>query len=310
MGARARRTPRRLRSTIPADNMPAAEVDIDTTLVTELLRDQAPAYATLPLRFLANGWDNALFRLGDELIVRLPRRAVAAVLVDHEQQWLPELASLLPLPIPAPVVCGAPAAGFPWRWSVVPWFEGENALHAPTLDLSATATTLGRFARALHLAAPAEAPRNEVRGVPLTERTSRFEAGIAALEGVIDVPAARALWTRALDTPVFSGPPVWLHGDLHPGNVVVRNGASAAVVDWGDITSGDPATDLAVAWMMLTPDTRLVFRAAAGHVDDDTWMRARGWALALGIAYASNSADNAPFAALGERVVRAALHDD
>jgi aminoglycoside phosphotransferase (APT) family kinase protein len=289
--------------------MPAAEVDIDDELVRSLLAHQAPALSSLPLRLLANGWDNVLFHLGDELVVRLPRREAAAVLVEHEQRWLPDLAARLPLPIPTPVHSGRPGDGYPWRWSVVPWFEGASALEQPPRDLSATATTLGRFLRALHTPAPVDAPPNPFRGVPLIERSSRVDDALVALADTIDAEGARGLWSRLVDTPPWSGEPVWLHGDLHPGNVVVRDGALAAVVDWGDITSGDPATDLAVG-MLFTPDTRLVFRAAAGHVDDATWSRARAWAVALGLAYLANSADNPSFAGLGRRVVNAALRDD
>ncbi len=289
--------------------MPAAEVDIDDALVRALLREQFPDLAALPLTPLSSGWDNVLYRLGPHLVVRLPRRAAAAPLVAHEQQWLPVLAPRLPLPIPAPVRAGRPGCGYPWAWNVVPWFDGASALAEPPRDLSAAATTIGRFVRALHTPAPADAPPNPVRGVPLADRSARLHDTVEALRDEIDAGAIERTWSQLVDTPPWPGPPVWLHGDLHPANILVDRGAISAVVDWGDITSGDPATDLAVAWMLFPPDQRLVFRAAAGHVDDDTWARARGWALALGLAYLGNSADNPAFAALGRRVIDAAQRD-
>src|SRR4051812_40542328 len=205
--------------------MPAAEVDIDADLVRALLIEQVPALSAAPLRLLANGWDNVLFRLGDEWVVRLPRREVAAALVEHEQHWLPVLAAQLPLPIPTPVHAGHPGHGFPWRWSVVRWFAGGSALEQPPRDLSEAATALGRFVAALHTAAPVDAPRNPVRGVPLRERSSRFDDAIAAVSTAIDTAHARALWSELVDTAPWTGPPVWLHGDLHPGNLVVHDGA-------------------------------------------------------------------------------------
>ena len=138
---------------VPAPT-PPAEVDVSVSLVRELLAAQHPDLAGLPLQLLANGWDNVLFRLGSELVVRLPRRSLAAALVGHEQTWLPVLAPRLPLPIPAPVRVGQPALGYPWRWSVVPSFPGTTALEQLPGDLSAAATTLGRFLRALHTPAP------------------------------------------------------------------------------------------------------------------------------------------------------------
>jgi aminoglycoside phosphotransferase (APT) family kinase protein len=247
---------------------------------------------------VASGWDNVIFRLGDELAVRLPRRAPAAELVDHEQRWLPTLAAQLPLPIPTPIHAGRPGHGYPWSWSVLPWFDGDVALRTPPSDLSAAATTLGRFVRALHVGAPHDAPTNPYRGVPLSDRTQRLHDAVASLSGDVDGSAIVALWDELVEAPAWGRPSVWLHGDLHPANVIVHRGEIAAIIDWGDVTSGDPATDLAVAWMLFPPDTRLVFRTAAGRVDDATWSRARAWALALGLAYLASSADNELFSAL------------
>src|SRR4051794_37219240 len=287
--------------------MPAAEVDVDEALVRRLLAEQCPKLARRPLRLLAFGWDNVVYRLGDDLVVRLPRRQVAAELIEHEQQWLPQLAPHLPLPIPAPVFVGRPGSGYAWHWSVTPWFDGDNALRTPPDDLLDAAVVLGRFCAALHQPASPGAPANPVRGGPLTTRRTRLESALAAAAPTVDRDAVQALWDELAARPLWGGPPVWLHGDLHPGNIVVHDGRVAAVIDFGDITAGDPATDLALGWMLFEGEARACFRAEAGDVDDDTWARARGWALGIGMACVTNSADNPPFHALGVRTVAAAL---
>ena len=275
-----------------------------------LLRDQFPDLADLPLVEVGEGWDSSIYRLGDNLTARLPRRAVAAELVAHEQRWLPLLAPRLPLPVPAPVQCGRPGRGYPWAWSVVPWFPGDVAARCPPDDAVAAADALGRFVAALHKDAPVDAPRNPYRGIPLIERHDRMVDAVTQLHDVIDSQSVMACWADLVETPPWPHAPVWLHGDLHPANVLVHEGLVSAVIDFGDITSGDPATDLSIAWMMFPAAARATFRAAAGPVDDDTWARARGWALALGVVYVESSADRPLFEQLGRRVIDAALHDD
>jgi aminoglycoside phosphotransferase (APT) family kinase protein len=290
--------------------MPAAEVDVDEALVRALLADQHPDLAELALAPLANGWDNVLFRAGDQLVVRLPRRAMAAELVAHEHRWLPELAPRLPLPIPAPVRVGHPALGYPWAWSIVPWIPGQSALEAPIDDLAEAAQQLGTFLRALHQPAPPDAPRSPVRGIPLAGRDELTLRSIEAVEDEVDARAMRALWARLRDTRPWEGPRVWVHGDTHPGNLVVDGGRLAGVLDFGDLNGGDPASDLAVAWMLLSPEHRPVFRTAAGAGDDeDLWTRARGWALALGLVILASSRDNPPYEALARRTLDAVLTD-
>jgi aminoglycoside phosphotransferase (APT) family kinase protein len=295
---------------VTVGNMPAAEVDVDEPLLGRLLAEQHPDLAGAELRLLASGWDNVLYRVGPDLVARLPRRQVAAALVDHEQRWLPEIAARLPLPVPAPVRVGRPGAGYPWRWSLCPWLAGEPAALAPLADAADAARVLGSFVAALHVPAPANAPANPVRGVPLAARSAAFEARLAKLGRLVDGAGAREVWRAASDAPPWAGPPLWLHGDLHPANVLVADGRLAAVIDFGDLTAGDPATDLAAAWMLFEPGARAVFRDCAGDVDDATWCRARGWAVGLSVAILASSADNELMAAVARRTLAAASSDE
>jgi aminoglycoside phosphotransferase (APT) family kinase protein len=289
--------------------MPAAEVDVDEDLVHALLAAQHPDLADRPLRLLANGWDNVSYRLGGDLVVRLPRREVAAVLLEHEQRWLPALAPRLSLPIPAPVRVGRPQGAYPWSWSVVPWWPGRIAASTPIADPAAEARRLGAFTAGLHRPAPADAPVNPVRGGPLHERAFAVEERLERLAAVVDAKAVHRRWEQSVAAAPWSSPPVWLHGDLHTANLLVDDGAISAVIDFGDITGGDPATDLAVAWMLFEADDRETFRQACGTSDDDTWQRARGWALHFALAFLAHSADNALMAGIGRRALGAVLAD-
>ena len=287
--------------------MPAAEIDVDVPLTRALLAEQHPDLLEGAdgggLRVVANGWDNVMVRVGDDLAVRLPRRALAAPLVEHEARALPALAARLravapDVVVPAPVRVGRPSAalGYPWSWNVVPWAGGVSAEATPVADRTAWAGTLGRLLATVHEPAPDDAPPNPVRGVPLQTRVEARDA--AALDERLDlVPAglrdaARRVWDRALAAPVHDGPPVWLHGDPHPANLVVAPGRDgrpdrlAAVVDWGDVTSGDPASDLGTLWLCFDADGRAAFRAETqGRAnegrgwDEATWDRAAGWSL-------------------------------
>jgi aminoglycoside phosphotransferase (APT) family kinase protein len=287
--------------------MPAAEVEVSAELVRRLLAGQHPDLAGLDLAVLANGWDNFVCTVGAQFLARLPRRAQAAELVAHEQRWLPVLAPRLPLPIPAPVRVGHPAYGFPWNWSVVPYLPGRVAALAPPDDPAAAAVALGDFLAALHVPAPADAPVNPFRGGPLAARADRVTEHLGLMPGGTDVDAARAVWDSAIEADAWAGPPAWVHGDLHPANILVDAGSISAVIDFGDLTSGDPATDLSVAWMLLRSRERDSFRQAYGKADDDTWARARGWALSLALVFLTFSADNPLMAGIGERTLREVL---
>ena len=285
---------------------PAAEIDVDAALVVALLEEQHPDLASLPVQLVANGWDNAMFRIGTDLTARLPRRLVAVPLLMKERRWLPVVAHGLPLPVPVPLRSGEPGAGYPWPWAIGPWLPGEPAEVAPPADPYVAAEVLGRFVAALHRPAPADAPPNPLRGVPLSERDDRMREGLDRLGVAADRPRVLARWRDALAVPVWPGPALWLHGDLHPLNVLVAGDRLSGVIDFGDLTAGDPASDLAVGWMMFTGAARERFRWASG-VDDDTWRRAHGWALTLGVACA-NGDDHVR--AIGWRTLERALADE
>jgi aminoglycoside phosphotransferase (APT) family kinase protein len=293
---------------------PPADARIDDALVRALLEEQHADLADLPLIDAGEGWDNRTFRLGADLAVRLPRRAVSAPLVEHEQRWLPLLAPNLPLPVPTPIRTGRAGCGFPWPWSVTRWIAGETALYAAPLGADAAhvaASDLARFLRALHRPAPHDAPRNPVRGVPLDARDASLRKHLAALTGRVDRAAVIETWERLRATKPWQGAPLWIHGDLHPGNLLMRAGRLSGVLDFGDLAAGDPATDLSVAWMLLRGDARSAFHELAcgadGWLDADTWTRGRAWALALGAAFLAHATNDRRFAAMAAATIDEAM---
>jgi aminoglycoside phosphotransferase (APT) family kinase protein len=242
------------------------------------------------------------------MVARLPRIHWAVGAVAKDSRWLPKVAPLLPVTIPVPLAIGAPAEGYPWEWGVYPWLEGEN----PSLDAIADPTSLaldvGRFVAALHRIELRSGPRAN-RGVPLAERDEPTRAAIAELKGMIDTEAATSAWEAALQTPAWSAPPVWIHGDLLSGNLLLQDGRLTAVIDWGGVGLGDPACDLLVAWGVLPAEVRNVFRAEL-DVNDATWARGRGWALSVGLILLPYYKDtNPPLAATGRRLIHEVLAD-
>jgi len=284
---------------------PAAEFTIDEGLVSRLLAEQHSDLAHLPLRVVGAGWDNAMFRLGDHLAVRLPRRSVAAGLITHEQRWLPSLAKHLTIPVPTPCRVGKPTLGYPWEWSVVPWLKGIPA--DSNQPAASQAARFARFLNALHVPAPPDAPRNSVRGVPLHLRASAVEARMKRLEARAPLITRHItqIWNQALEAPL-DGIPTWLHGDLHPRNVLVDDGVISGIIDWGDITSGDCATDLASVWMLFgEPHAQRAALAEYGEVSEATCRRAKGWAVLFGVTMLDTGLiDNPGNAALGERILQ------
>ncbi len=292
---------------------PPAELPGDTELVRRLLEQQHPELASLPVVLATEGWDNVTFRLGNELAVRLPRRAVAASLVVNEQRWLPVLAPKLSLRVPTPTHIGVPSDGFPWHWSVVPWIPGTSALDTPLLG--GEAARLGRFLDELHsIEVPADAPGNPYRGGSLEPRYAgtieRLERLRPTLSEAWDVDQLAACLTSAKHIPIDSQG-VWLHGDLHAKNTVSARGRIAAIIDWGDICAGDRATDLAAVWNLFEPAVHAPFWEAYGEVSQPTRQRAAAWAVTFGLMlWDSHHAADPAFAQLGLTTLRRVIATD
>jgi aminoglycoside phosphotransferase (APT) family kinase protein len=261
--------------------MHVAEVDTDVPLVRRLLSAQFPEWAELRIeRVESAGTDNAIYRLGEDMAVRMPRIDWATGAVGKDR-WLPKLAPLLPLAIPVPIARGTPGEGYPWDWSIVSWVEGEIATLGRITDLHEAATDLAQFATALHRINFQGGPP-ATRGVPLATRDEPVRDAIASLHGKLDSGAVTAAWDAALRAPLWDGPQVWVHGDLYDGNLIAKGGRLHAVIDWGGLGMGDPACDLIAAWSLFSGESREVFRAAVS-VDDATWARGRGWALSVAL---------------------------
>jgi aminoglycoside phosphotransferase (APT) family kinase protein len=297
-----------------AKGMHEGEATTNEALVARLLAVQFPSWAQLPIAPLrSSGTDHAMYRLGEHRVVRLPRTCAAAAQVEKEQRFLPRLAPALPLATPAPLALGAPAEGYPHAWSVYRWLEGEEATLERLDDLHDAAQTLADFILALRRVDATEGPapglHNSFRGVPLASRDPAVRAALEALQGTLDVAAARAAWEAALGVPAWAGAPVWIHGDLQSSNLLAVAGRLSAVIDFGCAGVGDPACDLSVGWNLLGPAARATFRARLA-VDDAEWARGRGWALSIGlIALPYYEATNPVFAAVARRTVAEVLAD-
>ena len=280
---------------------PAAEVVVDVELVRALIRTQHPDLSELPLEEVAAGWDNFIFRLGATMAVRLPRRLASVAALEHEQRWLSTIAHHLPIPVTAPLRIGKPDVTYSWPWSIVPWLTGEPADLAPLK--ADQAKPLARFLRALHLAAPADAPKNPSRGVPLQQRAKSVEERMDRLAQKTSLinPIVRKAWESALQaSPAELA--TWIHGDLHPQNVLVKDGELSGVIDWADIAAGDSATDLATVWMLLpTVAARESAIEEYGSIPAATWSRALGWAINLGcLLLETGLAEDSRHAKIGE----------
>ncbi|MDK9498575.1 aminoglycoside phosphotransferase family protein [Streptomyces katrae] len=258
---------------------------IDAALARRLVDTQFPQWADLPLTPLdpAGGSDHVIYRLGEDLSVRLPRHAGAITQAAKEAEWLPRLAPHLPLAVPVPVRVGRPAFGYPWPWAVSRWLDGEVATVEALADSTRDAVRLAEFLTSLHAFVPpvfpAPATRKDLITRPLTDRDRATRAAIAEVGGAFDTAAMTRLWNEALSAPAWHRPPVLVHGDFHTGNLLTVGGRLSAVIDFGELGIGDPACDLTIAFTLMSAASRAVFRAALG-VDDATWTRGRGWALA------------------------------
>ncbi len=265
-----------------AGNLRLEEVHIDASLVRRLVAKQFPQWADLSVKPVeVGGVDNRTFHLGARMTARLPSATRYALQVEKEHRWLPKLAPLLPLPIPLPLAKGVPAEGYPFYWSVYRWLEGQTVTPERIADLSQFATALAEFLIALRRIDPAggppPGPHNFFRGGPLMVYDAETRQAIAALKGRIDTDAATAVWEAAL-AATWHGPPVWFHGDVAAGNLLVEGGRLSAVIDFGTSGVGDPSCDVAIAWTLFGGESREAFRTAL-RLDVATWARGRGWVL-------------------------------
>lgn len=267
--------------------MHADEVHVDAALVRRLVAEQFPEWKNLSVDPVTPwGTDNAVYRLGDAMVTRLPRTPRTGRTLEMEREWLPKLAPKLPFAIPLPLADGIPSDGYPFPWSVYLWLPGDNATSEHITDLGQLADDLARLIAALQAIDPAGGPPpsevNSFRGEPLARRDASTRAAIASLQSELDIVVVTAAWDEALAAPEWDRPPVWLHGDLDSRNLLAEKGRLSAVIDFGTLSVGDPACDVMVTWKMLSAEARDAFRNTLS-VDEATWARGRGWALSQAV---------------------------
>jgi len=288
------------------------ELVTDVALVRRLVGSQFPTWAEAHVdRVLVTSTDNDVYRLGSDLAVRLPRRASAETALNKEHEWLPRIASCLKVAVPLPVAKGVPDDGYPYRWSIVRWIEGD--IPNSEVNDSALACDVAEFVVALHNLDASNGPipgaHNFWRGVPLVARDASMRERFGWLSDVSDINAIVSEWETALNLPEWDDAPAWTHGDLQRGNLLIRTGRLAGVLDWSALAVGDPAGDFALAWSLLGPDARAAYREATA-VDDATWARGRAWALIEGVlALSYYRGKNYKLAKAGRRVIDAVLAD-
>lgn len=298
----------------PKSDAAIGRMDIPVSLVRRLLAEQFPVWSDRSLKPVEpGGWDNRTFRLGEDLTVRLPRAERYAAQVDKEQRWLPRLAPHLPVAIPVPVAVGRPGEGYPWRWSVYRWIEGESAAISPVEDATGFGAALARFLTALQrvdtTGGPPPGPHSFFRGGSLRVYDEETRRELASLRGRVDVGALTTVWETALST-TWRQRPVWVHGDFAATNLLVARRSLSAVIDFGSSGVGDPACDLTIAWTFLSGRGRAAFRAGLS-LDEATWARARGWALWKALITLSEPPDDgARVAADARHVIDDVLADD
>lgn len=264
---------------------------INESLVQRLVTIQFPQWKDLSIQpIIPGGWDNKTFRLGKHMVVRMPSSKDYVAQVEKEHRWLPKLAPLLPLPIPVPLAMGEPAEGYPWKWSVYRWLEGETAASSQIANPSEFARSLAQFLIALQRIdstnGPLPGPHSFYRGGSLSNYDSETRKAILALKDKIDVNTATEIWESALATK-WHGSPVWVHGDVSAGNLLVQKGRLSGVIDFGQLAVGDPACDLVIAWTLLKGNSREIFRTML-PLDAGTWARARAWTLWKSLVVGAN----------------------
>jgi len=290
------------------------EIDINVSLVRQLIAEQFPQWANLPIKPVEfDGWDNRTFHLGDDMSVRLPSGKNYIEQVQKEQKWLPILAPHLPLPIPTPIAMGKPDNDYPWHWSIYGWLEGEHASYDSVNDLCQFATKLAQFLTALQQIDTTDGPpagkHNFYRGGDLTTYDDGTRAAITALDGKIDTDSASKIWQEAISTS-WHGAPIWVHGDVVATNLLVKDGCLSAVIDFGCSSIGDPACDMVIAWTFFSKQSREAFRSEL-NVDDDTWARGRGWALWKALILLAKQGNTTPLEAeKAQRTLDELLQDE
>lgn len=255
---------------------------IDINLVKKLIATQFPQWNNVDIKPVEHGgWDNRTFHLGNEMLIRLPSAECYAEKVAKEQYWLPKLAPFLPLAIPTPIAMGQPCKEYPWPWSIYKWIKGEAASYATVTDLCKVAKKLAHFLKTLHCIDTTggllPGAHNFYRGGLLQVYDKETRQAISLLKGKINTELAKEIWEKALVTK-WEYKPVWVHGDISPGNILIENGKLIAVIDFGGLAIGDPACDLAIAWTYFKDKSRATFYEHL-PLDYDTWHRGRAWVL-------------------------------
>lgn len=272
--------------------IPAADIAIDRDLAARLIAEQHPDLSALGLGEMHEGWDCTFFRLGDSLAARFPRREQMVPYLEQEFRWLPQLGPFTSVEVPLAYRLGERSSAFPWPWCIVGWVDGAGPFAGEPIDQNATVDTLRAFFAELHTAAAVDAPPNPFRGGPVRDRRDRFASQLnkwdqaaETLSGLLPPEELLKWFDDVSAAPDWADDPVWIHGDLHGGNVIARDGRLRAVIDWVDVTSGDPSVDLVLIWNLLDAPARRRFRSESGY-DDATWLRAQGWALSFVLLYA------------------------
>lgn len=286
------------------------EFEIDENLVHTLLKTQCSHWYKLPLKtIISSGTDNALFRLGSDYVVRLPRLDGATENINNECEWVPKIARFLKIPVSEPVFKGNPDESYPWPWTVNKWNEGHNPDYEMENEYELLAKDLAFFLNDLHGIKLSNGPISR-RGVSLKQVNEETRKAISELAEEIDIQFVTSLWNQLSNIPSWSKDPVWVHGDFLPGNILVQNNRLSAVIDFSDLGIGDPACDLVIAWSFLKSHSRKIFRENLENIDDDTWERGRGWALSIALIMLPYYKHSSPvLASLATRMIKNVLGD-